>query len=87
MRINIKFEAPIIQVQIITKIIYQKSAHACDVSLGASRRAHLSQSYVFLLRDWFAGLGDKNNGNINIFQLSLKTSWCSYMIIFSVAYR
>ena len=28
------------------------------------RRARLSQSYVFLLRDWFAGLGGKNNGNI-----------------------
>ena len=27
MRINLKFEAPIIQVQIITYIIYQK--HAC----------------------------------------------------------
>ena len=37
-----------------------------------------------ILRDWFAGLRGKNNGSINIFQLSLKTSWCSYMIIFSV---
>ena len=74
MRINLKFEAPIIQVQIITYIIHKK--YAC-----------LSQSYVFLMRDWFAGLGGKNNGKINIFQLSLKTSWCSYMIIFSVAYR
>ena len=149
MRINLKVEALIcslfkykwLPTLSIRSII--RSAHACDVILGARRRAFLSQhsrsrrdvtrlsnkrspylfgvatanrtkvttpnkygaeiiarmsdwenswrqplrgepgtslnsaqSYVFLLRDWF-----------NIFQLSLKTSWCSYMIIFSVAYR
>ena len=56
MKINLKFEAPIIQVQIITYIIYRKCA-CVRRQLGASRRARLSQIYVFLLRDWFAGLG------------------------------
>ena len=97
MRINLKVEALIcslfkykwLPTLSIRSII--RSAHACDVSLGARRRAFLSQhswlqplrgepgtslnsaqSYVFLLRDWF-----------NIFQLSLKTSWCSLVATWS----